>query len=274
MIIQVENLNFTYNKTPVLNDISFNLKEGEFLGIVGPNGSGKTTLLRNLDGILKPKSGAIFIDSRNQEQMSRLDIAKVIGYVSQKEVNIFPTTVFETVLMGRKPHIKWMETKNDKAIVARMLDKLNLGDYSLRDINQLSGGERQKVYIARALVQDPKILLLDEPTANLDLKHQLEVLDLLLETKKKGVGIIIAIHDLNLALRYCDKFIILHYGKIFASGGQEVINKENIEAVYGVKVEVLKKEGAKYIIPFEPLTEKNNKTALENKNNVKIIVKE
>ena len=267
MIIEVQEVDFAYNKAPVLQDISFNLEEGEFLGIVGPNGSGKSTLLRNLDGILTPKKGAVYIDSRDQKEMSRLDIAKLIGYVPQKEGDMFPITVFETVLMGRKPHIKWMETKEDKAIVARMLEKLGLGPFAMRDINQLSGGERQKVYIARALVQQPKILLLDEPTANLDLKHQIEVLDLLLETKKKGVAIIIAIHDLNLALRYCDKFMILHQGKVFASGGEEVINKKNIETVYGVKVEVLEKAGQKFIIPFEPLEktdqELNQKIQLE-----------
>ncbi len=255
MILSAKNVNFSYNKLPVLIDISFGLEEGEFLGIVGPNGSGKSTLLRNIDKILHPKNGTIFIQNQNQKDLSREEIAKLIGYVPQNDNNVFSTTVFEFILMGRKPHIKWMETKEDKEIVAHMIEKLSLGDFALRDINQLSGGERQKVSIARALVQTPKILLLDEPTANLDLKHQLEVLDLLLETKENGVSIIIAIHDLNLALRYCDKFIILNQGQVFASGGQEIISKENIETVYGVKVEVLEKEGMKFIIPIQPSTE-------------------
>jgi iron complex transport system ATP-binding protein len=255
VILRAKNVNFSYNKLPVLIDISFVLEEGEFLGIVGPNGSGKSTLLKNIDKILHPKEGTIFIQNQNQKDLNRQEIAKLIGYVPQNDNNIFTTTVFEFVLMGRKPHIKWMETKEDKEIVARMIEKLSLGEFALRDINQLSGGERQKVSIARALVQTPKILLLDEPTANLDLKHQLEVLDLLLETKEKGVSIIIAIHDLNLALRYCDKFIILNQGKVFASGGQEIISKENIETVYGVKVEVLEKDGMKFVIPIQPSTE-------------------
>ncbi|MFO7795266.1 MAG: ABC transporter ATP-binding protein [Promethearchaeati archaeon] len=260
VIIDVQNLTFAYNKKPVLHDISFSLEKGEFLGVIGPNGSGKSTLLRNLDGILSPKNGAIYIEGCDQNDMSRLDIAKIIGYIPQKEGDMFPITVFETVLLGRTPHIKWMETKEDKTIVARMLEKLGLGKFAMRDINQLSGGERQKVYIARALVQQPKLLLLDEPTANLDLKHQIEVLDLLLETKKKGVAIIIAIHDLNLALRYCDKFVILHQGQVFVRGGEEIINKKNIETVYGVKVEVLEKAGQKYVIPFEPLDKKDQKS--------------
>ena len=255
MILRAKSINFSYNKIPVLINVSFSLEKGEFLGIVGPNGSGKSTLLKNIDKILQPKGGSILIQNQNQKDLSRQEIAKLIGYVPQKDENVFTTTVFEFVLMGRKPHIKWMETKEDKAIVANMIEKMNLGDFALRDINQLSGGERQKVSIARALVQEPKILLLDEPTANLDLKHQLGVLNLLLETKEKGVSIIIAIHDLNLALRYCDKFIILHQGKVFASGGQEIISKENIETVYGVEVEVIEKDDMKFVIPVQPSIE-------------------
>jgi len=255
VILRAKKINFSYNKLPVLIDISFSLEEGEFLGIVGPNGSGKSTLLKNIDKILYPKEGTIFIQNQNQKDLSRQEIAKLIGYVPQNDANVFSTTVFEYVLMGRKPHTKWMETKEDRELVAQMIEKLNLGDFALRDINQLSGGERQKVSIARALVQTPKILLLDEPTANLDLKHQLEVLDLLLESKEQGVSIIIAIHDLNLALRYCDKFIILDQGKVFASGGQEIISKENIETVYGVQVEVLEKDGMKFVIPVQPSIE-------------------
>ena len=253
MILDVQGVCFSYNSIPILKDISFKIDKAEIIGIVGPNGSGKSTLLKNLDGILKPRDGIINIENQDQKEMRRREIAKKIAYVPQREENLFPTTVFETVLMGRKPHITWMESKNDKMIVAETLDRLGMGDYTLRDINQLSGGERQKVYIARAIVQKPRILLLDEPTANLDLKHQIEVLDLLLETKKEGVMIIIAIHDLNLALKYCDKLIILDKGKIFACGGKETLSRENVEAVYGVKVSILRNNGRFYIIPEESL---------------------
>ena len=249
MIIQVKNLTFAYNNVSVLQNITFNVNSGDFIGIVGPNGSGKSTLLRNLDGILKPIHGTILLENQNLSDLSRREIAKIIGYVPQREVNIFPTTVFEAVLMGRKPHIKWTETKKDKKIVAQILERLHLGEFAIRDHNKLSGGERQKVYIARALVQEPKILLLDEPTANLDLKHQIEVLDLIFDAKKTGVTVIIAIHDLNLALRYCDKLIILDQGQIFASGGREILTEENIEKVYGVKVSVIKKGNQYFIIP-------------------------
>jgi iron complex transport system ATP-binding protein len=249
VILNVQGVCFSYNNIPILKDISFKIDKAEILGIVGPNGSGKSTLLKNLDGILKPKDGVIYIENQDKKDMRRREIAKRIAYVPQREENLFPTTVFETVLMGRKPHITWMESKNDKMIVAETLERLGMGEFALRDINQLSGGERQKVYIARAIVQKPKILLLDEPTANLDLKHQIEVLDLLLETKKEGVTIIIAIHDLNLALKYCDKLIILDKGKIFAYGGKEVLSRENIETVYGVKVSILRNNGRFYIIP-------------------------
>ncbi len=249
MIIQVENLTFAYNNVSVLQNITFNVKSGDFIGIVGPNGSGKTTLLRNLDGILKPVHGTILLENQNLNDLSRREIAKIIGYVPQREIGIFPTTVFEAVLMGRKPHIKWTETKKDKKIVAQTLERLHLGKFTIRDLNDLSGGERQKVYIARALVQEPKILLLDEPTANLDLKHQIEVLDLIFDAKKTGVTVIIAIHDLNLALRYCNKLIILDQGQIFASGGKEILTEENIEKVYGVKVSIIQKGDQCFIIP-------------------------
>lgn len=258
MILEVQGLKFAYNSIPILKDISFTIKKGEFVGIVGPNGSGKSTLLRNLDGILKPHSGTILVENINQKELNRREIAQIIGYVPQREANLFPTTVFETVLMGRKPHITWIESKKDKQIVAETLERLELGEFALRDINELSGGERQKVYIARALVQKPKILLLDEPTANLDLKHQIEVLDLLLETKKEEVTIIIAIHDLNLALKYCDKLIILDKGHIFECGGIEILSKENIEAVYGVKVSIIKNNERFFIIPEESLGNDSN----------------
>ena len=249
MIIQVKNLSFAYNHAPVLQNITFSVDAGDFIGILGPNGSGKSTLLRNLDRILTPVNGTILLDNQDLNDFSRRDIAKIIGYVPQREDNIFPTTVFEAVLMGRKPYIKWTETKKDKKIVAQTLEQLHLGEFALRDLSQLSGGERQKVYIARAIVQEPKILLLDEPTANLDLKHQIEVLDLIFDAKKAGVTIIIAIHDLNLALRYCDKFIILDQGKIFASGGKEILTEENIEKVYGVKVSMIQNGDQCFIIP-------------------------
>ncbi len=253
MILNVQGLNFAYNSVPILKNLSFQVNKGEFLGVVGPNGSGKSTLLKNLDRILKPQAGVIFIDNNDQKEMHRREIAKKIGYVPQREGNIFPTTVFETVLMGRKPHINWTESKEDKKIVAETLERLKLGKFALRDISQLSGGERQKVYIARALVQKPKILLLDEPTANLDLKHQIEVLNLLLETKRGGITIIVAIHDLNLALKYCDKIIILNEGKIFAKGGKEILSKENIEIVYGIKVSMIQRGNRIFIMPEESI---------------------
>jgi iron complex transport system ATP-binding protein len=259
VILSVQELNFAYNSFPILKNISFNAKKGEFLGIIGPNGSGKSTLLKNLDRILKPQSGNIFIDNKDQKEMHRREIAKKIGYVSQREGNLFPITVFETVLMGRKPHINWTESEEDKKIVAEILERLELGKFALRDISQLSGGERQKVYIARALVQKPKILLLDEPTANLDLKHQIEVLNLLLETKREGVTIIIAIHDLNLALKYCDRMILLHEGQIFAKGGKEILSKENLEVVYRIRVSIIQRGDQIFIIPEESVDDHNIK---------------
>ncbi len=258
MILKVEDLSFSYNSTPILNKVNFNVDKGDFVGIIGPNGSGKSTLLKNIDAILKPKQGCIFIENVNQNDMRRKEVAKCIGYVPQKEDITFPMTVFETVLMGRKPHISWKETNEDKEIVSDILERLDLGDFTLRNVCELSGGEAQKVHIARALAQKPSIILLDEPTANLDLKHQIEVLNYLLEIKKKEqVAIVIAIHDLNLALKYCEKLIILNKGKIHACGGKEILSEKNIESVYGVKVSIIKKGNRSYIIPEESIEKCN-----------------
>ena len=260
VIIEVKNLNFAYNSTPILKDISFKVEKGEFVGIVGPNGSGKSTLLKNIDGILKPQEGSIYIEENNLKEIPRREIAKKIGYVAQMEERLFPTTVFDTVLMGRKPHITWGESKEDRRIVAETLEELELGEIALRDINHLSGGQRQKVFIARALAQKPIILLLDEPTANLDLKHQIEVLDILHEQTRLGVSVIIAIHDLNLALKYCNKIIVLYNGEIYDKGTNEVLTKECIEEVYGIKVSLIKQEEKIFVIPEESI--KNDESNL------------
>jgi iron complex transport system ATP-binding protein len=250
--LKVDNIWFSYNSAPVLDKVTFKLGCGEVLAVVGPNGSGKSTLLKCIDQILKPKSGVIRIEGKKINDYSNEDVAKKMGYVPQSNGKSFPSTVFDTILLGRKPHIRWGPTSTDFNIVSKVINSLKLEDLTLRDINELSGGQRQKVIIGRALAQEPSILLLDEPTANLDLKHQLEVLKLVREQANKGVSAIIAIHDLNLALRYSDKILMLDKGKVFAAGGLDVLTPENIESVYDVKVRVVKDNGRILVIPEEP----------------------
>lgn len=247
--IEIQSLEFSYNGFPVLKNINENIDKGEFVGVVGPNGSGKSTLLRCLDRILKPKHGKIFLNSKNIRKLSRNDLARQIAYVPQKESNTFPATVFDTVLMGRKPHINWMPVKKDLDITSKVIEMLDLTDIAFKDINQLSGGQRQRVFIARALAQQPEVLLLDEPTANLDLRHQMEVMNILKSLTNKDITIIIAIHDLNMALQYCNKLIMLKDGEIFAKGGKDIITTDTIEKLYDIKVNIIKENGRIFIIP-------------------------
>jgi len=250
MKIFINNLNFSYNGSFFLKDINEHIEAGEFTAFVGPNGSGKSTLLKCIDRILIPDNGEILFNDKDISNYSREKVAKIIAYVPQSEGNIYPVTVFDAVLLGRKPYVNWAPSKNDFDKTAEVIEKLDLEDIALKEIYKLSGGQRQRVFIARALAQEPKVLLLDEPTANLDLRHQLEVLEILKLLSEKGITIIIAIHDLNMAIKFCSKFIMLNEGEIFATGGKEIITSENIKKLYGVKVKIINEDGEIIIIPI------------------------
>ena len=255
MSIKVNELNFSYSEEDeVLKDINFTLNDNEILGIVGPNGSGKSTLLKNINGILEPRTGNIKLNGKPIGKLSREDVAKIVGYVPQNESKEFPSTVFDTVLLGRKPYINWKPTSEDLKKVSNIIKLLGLQELSMRDIKQLSGGQKQKVMVARSLAQDPDILLLDEPTSDLDLKHQLEVLKIIEEQVKNGRSAVLAIHDLNLAGRYCDKILMLNNGEVYDFGGPEILSRENIETVYGVKVSVSNHMGRSLVVPEEPIS--------------------
>ncbi|NLY75815.1 MAG: ABC transporter ATP-binding protein [Firmicutes bacterium] len=256
MKLNVVKLGFAYWNKPVLNDVGFEAAGGDFVAVVGPNGSGKSTLLKCIDGILKPKTGSIFIDGKNINSLSSLRLAQIIAYVPQSEGGGFPATVFETVLMGRKPRASWTPSEFDLKKTAAIIKQLGLGDLAFRDLDRLSGGQRQKAIIGRALAQETPLLLLDEPTSNLDIKHQLEVLELLKEQTRQGTAVVVAIHDLNLAARYADKIIMLHQGTVFAAGGPEVLSQANIESVYGVKVKIIRENGRLLIASAEAAGEK------------------
>lgn len=253
MRIEIAGLEFSYESVPVLEDINLELKEGETLAIVGPNASGKTTLLKCINRILEPQKGTILIDGEELKELGKEEIARKIGHVPQAEAENFPTTVFDTVLMGRKPHGGWKPSKKDLEIASEIIEKLNLEEISMRNIGEISGGQRQKVMIARCLAQEPEAILLDEPTSSLDLRHKLEVLNSVKEQAQEGISVVMAMHDLNLALRYSDKILMLREGKIFAAGGPEIITPENIETVYGVKVKITEESGRYTIMPEEPV---------------------
>jgi len=236
MKLKVKDVEFSYGSVHVLKDVSIELAASEMLGVVGPNGAGKSTLLRCIDRILSPQKGCILLDEQDIKKMSRMELAKKMGYIPQSSSQIFPATVFDTVLMGRRPHLSWKSSEEGTEKVLEMLQMLNIEDLAMRDINELSGGQQQKVFIARALTQEPDVLLLDEPTSNLDIRHQLEVMDIIKNiVREKELSAIMAIHDLNLASRYADRILMMNSGKIFSTGDPiSVLTPDNIKWVYGV----------------------------------------
>ena len=249
-MLKIENLSFSYNKVQVLNDISFNLEEGKILGLIGPNGSGKSTLLKNILHLVKPDLGRITLDNENIAKMSLTERATKISYVPQFTTPNFSHNVFYTVLMGRKPYIGWNYSKEDEEKTREILTQMKLEELSERLFSHLSGGEKQKTILARAIAQNCNVMLLDEPTSNLDLKHKQEFMLILREkVDTRRVSILIAIHDLNLAAAFCDKIILLNRGQKFMEGRpEEVMTKENIEKIYEVSVDVLHHENVPYII--------------------------
>ena len=253
--LKVKEVEFSYASVPVLKDICIELSPSEMLGIVGPNGAGKSTLIRCIDRILSAQKGCILLDEQDIEEMSRMELAKKMGYIPQTASQVFPATVFDTVLMGRRPHLGWRSSEKDTGKVLEMLQMLNIEEFAMRDINELSGGQQQKVFIARALTQEPDVLLLDEPTSNLDIRHQLEVMDIIKNIViEKEISAIMAIHDLNLASRYADRIVMMHSGEIFSAGDPEsALTPENIKSVYGVEVNVSNHDGRPYVVPIRPV---------------------
>ncbi len=240
-LLQIDSVSFSYNQTPVLHDISFDLNPGQFLGIIGPNGAGKSTLLRLCGGILKPGKGSIRLDSVNLHQIRPRERARMIAFVPQETFFTLNFSVEEIVLMGRYPYSKPFraETMHDYENMENALKLADLLDLRKRPINTLSSGEKQRAVIARALCQEPKILLLDEPTSHLDLQHTQQIMDLLSRLNQNGISVVSVNHDLNLASLYCRELILLHKGSIYATGLPEtIINQKTIEQVYKASITV------------------------------------
>jgi iron complex transport system ATP-binding protein len=239
-MIEVSSIFFRYHQDWVLQDVSFQVRKGEFVGMIGPNGSGKTTLLKILCRLLTPQRGDVLFDHLSLRRMSRGEIAKKIAVVAQETYPAFPFRVIEMVLMGRSPYLGHLmfESPKDLEIARKAMAWTEILPIAERPIDELSGGERKRVFIARALAQEPEVILLDEPTANLDIHHQAEFLDLILSlNREKGLTILMASHDLNLASEYCDRLFLLQNGKIYKMGSsEEVMTRENIERVYGCEV--------------------------------------
>ncbi len=239
-MIGVKGLCFGYTDALVLKDVSFEVLPGEFLSIIGPNGSGKTTLLRLLYGHLPPLKGAIYLSGTPMEETTRKDRAKRIAVVSQMPRFHFELTALELVLMGRSPHLGLLafEGKEDLRVACEAMALTDVTAFKERNIFSLSGGELQRVLIARALAQEPQVLLLDEPTSYLDIKHQIHICQLLKRMNRdKGITIVSVFHDINLASRFSDRVMVMREGRIHGIGTpEEVITKEILDSVYGCRV--------------------------------------
>lgn len=242
-ILKVEGISGGYSKEDlVIKDVSFDINPGDFLGIIGPNGSGKSTLLKLISRVLELKSGGVFLSGIDVAKLNLKEFCKKVAFVPQDTTISFSFSVWEIVLMGRIPHLGrlQLETKNDYAIAESalsMTDTLKLRD---RNIENLSAGERQRVIIAKALAQEPSLLLLDEPTSHLDIGHQIQILDLLKKlNRKQNLAIAMVMHDLNMASEYCNNIILINEGKVFCEGSpEEVLTYEFIEKVYKTVVVV------------------------------------
>jgi len=244
ILLKLDKLFGGYGKETVLKDISFNIKRGEFLGIIGPNGSGKSTLLRLMSRVLYPQKGKILFENKDITKMRLKELCRKIAFVPQDTLISFSFSVWEIVLMGRIPHLKrlQLETKRDFTIAQNSLSLTDSLQLREKGIDQLSAGERQRVIIAKALAQEPILLFLDEPTSHLDIGHQIQILDLLKRLNRKThLTIVMVMHDLNLASEYCSRLLLLNEGRVFEDGvADEVLTYQNIETVYETIVVVNK----------------------------------
>jgi len=251
VILDVIGLTFRYNSRKVLRDVRFDLRAGELLAILGPNGVGKSTLLKCINSALKPAGGSVMLDGRNVIRMDCMQIARQIGYVAQR-TETARLTVFDAVLLGRRPHLGFRVRDEDLRLTDAAIQRLGLGRLTMRHTDQLSGGELQKVAIARALVQQPRLLLMDEPTSSLDLRNQIDILKIIRQVADEhDVASIMTMHDLNKALRWADKFIFLKDGEVFAAGRPNEVTEKMVAEVYGVAVEICLHRGHPWIIPLD-----------------------
>ncbi len=242
--LSLNGVSFSYNDAPVLCHIDLVVEKGEMVALLGPNGSGKTTLIKLMSGVLRPGEGQICLDGSTLGRMKRREVAQQVAVVPQQFNMPFAFTLREVVLLGRTPFLKPFsgEGKGDQRAVDRAIALIGIDELKGRFFNELSGGERQKAILALALAQEPKLLLLDEPTAHLDINHQVEILDLVRSlNREQGLTVVGAMHDLNLAALYFDRLILLKAGRIFADGTPEkVLTEENIKEVFSASVQVTK----------------------------------
>ncbi|MEG0948226.1 MAG: ABC transporter ATP-binding protein [Bacteroidales bacterium] len=249
MKIEIDHISYAYKKEKVLDDVDLMMESGDLVTILGPNGSGKSTLLKCMVSILKVQEGEIRIDGKPQRMYDARALSQLIAYIPQSEVSAMELNVFDTILLGRKPYIGWNVTDNDLEVTEALMRSFQLEDLAFRSVATLSGGQRQRVYIARAMAQQPRILLLDEPAANLDIYHQLKVMELLKQLVQEGMIVILTEHDINMAARYATKVVMLRDGKVFDCGDSSVFSEENIRHLYDIHASIHCLQDQIFVIP-------------------------
>lgn len=248
-MLKIESVYSGYGEKDVLRGIEIEFNRGRFYAILGPNGSGKSTLLRTIVRILKPKKGVILIDDKDIRRLSAKEIAKKIAYLPQRSNSVPHSTVFDSILLGRKTHVFFEPSKKDIEIVEKLINEFRLTQFAFKKIDELSGGEAQKVFIARALAQEPEVLLLDEPVNHLDPKNQIEILGILKKlTTELNLITITVLHDLNLAIQFADQFIFMKNGEIYCAGDLAIIEPSVIKSVYEIDVEIVEFNRRKFVI--------------------------
>lgn len=250
-VLQAAGLAYAYRgaSRSVFDGLNASAEAGSMLAILGNNGAGKSTLLDLLAGIARPAKGKVSVSGEDLAAMRRRAVAKRIAYVTQQQA-IPHLRVYDEVLLGRKPHIGWSLADKDRSVVADCLVALGLEGFADRFCDELSGGERQKVLIARALAQEPRVLILDEPTSALDPRNQLEVMAAIRSiTLRENLATVLVLHDINLALRFCDRFMLVRDGRVVARGGRDVVTDEAVSETYGTRFRIVEVEGARIAVP-------------------------
>jgi len=243
-LIEVTNLSFSYGNKKILSDINFSVEPNTFVAVLGINGTGKSTLIKCLNKINKLTEGEVKINSMSIDDMTINELAKMVAYVPQNVSTSFPIDVYDVILLGRRPYLNWSIGDYDRDIVAKVIQNLRLQDFAFRKFHTLSGGEQQKVVIAKAIVQEPQIYLFDEPTSSLDLFSQYDILGeikSLVEDKSNPCSAIVAMHDINLASKFADKVLIIHKSEVYCYDAPCIaLNIETVSEVYGVDAELLR----------------------------------
>lgn len=256
-MFEIRKLNFAYGKDLVLKEVNFSAKAGEFISIIGPNGAGKSTLIKLMDGILSSEDSNILLDGVSLNEISRKELAQKVAYLPQDSKFAFAYTVRDVVMMGRFPYLRGVMSysANDLHIVNEMMDLMEIDQFTERNFNELSGGEKQRVLIASALAQQPQIILLDEPTNALDLHHQIAIYHILKKLQKEQeLTVIVVTHDINLAAQYCERMTLMGNGMIIRDGEPKSVLQFNLlQEIFGVKVyiDINPLTDSLYILPYE-----------------------